>query len=594
MPAAQHGTSAVVTAPAASPDENSGADDPITTVAEGMQAPAPDTLRSLQPETLAPAAVPDTGAIADMQQAQAPDALSLRTIQTPQAQGRATVAEQSGALETPIPETAVSLDTDPPQPDEPLADTLSNPTPRDADAALKQDVAPDVMTDIAVLEVPDLVGEQGPMSSDPVPDVPVTYGTFGMDTALDLDTRDADEPAKSLPTAKVEPQIHVEKAPVVAAISDQPLQAPAAIYAAGAINPQADHTFETGSADPLSAPDVPGKVSLFKDSVNAQVEADVSVTGPVEALLPESVATLEMAIAPAPSLPALQPLGGVAPSEAAVVPSETIAPPVQDRGSHTVLVNRLPSLGGGTNPAQTGEEPAGDTADAEALRRPFELFAADFENPTAKPLMAVVLMDTGAGFTSVEAGLAILQELRFPISIAVDVRQPDATPRMRAYRNAGFEVLAAVDLPLGATAKDAEMNLSMVLQDAPEALGVLEGVETGVQTTADAGRQVAEILAQTGHGLVTQNRGLNSVQKLAARQGVPSGVVFRDFDSQDQTMIAMRRFLDQAAFRAGQAGGVIMLGRLKEETVRALAVWASQDRASTVALAPVSAVLTPR
>ena len=53
----------------------------------------------------------------------------------------------------------------------------------------------------------------------------------------------------------------------------------------------------------------------------------------------------------------------------------------------------------------------------------------------------------------------------------------------------------------------------------------------------------------------------------------------------------MRRFLDQAAFRAAQEGGVVMMGRLQAETISALLIWGLADRASRVALVPVSAVL---
>ncbi len=54
----------------------------------------------------------------------------------------------------------------------------------------------------------------------------------------------------------------------------------------------------------------------------------------------------------------------------------------------------------------------------------------------------------------------------------------------------------------------------------------------------------------------------------------------------------IRRFLDQAAFKAGQEGAVIMLGRLRPDTISALLLWGLQDRANSVALVPVSAVLT--
>ena len=81
------------------------------------------------------------------------------------------------------------------------------------------------------------------------------------------------------------------------------------------------------------------------------------------------------------------------------------------------------------------------------------------------------------------------------------------------------------------------------------------------------------------------------MQKLAARKGVPSAVVFRDFDGAGQTPDTIRRFLDQAAFRADQEGVVIMLGRVRPETISALLVWGLQDRASRVALSPLSAAL---
>lgn len=53
----------------------------------------------------------------------------------------------------------------------------------------------------------------------------------------------------------------------------------------------------------------------------------------------------------------------------------------------------------------------------------------------------------------------------------------------------------------------------------------------------------------------------------------------------------MRRFLDQAAFKARQEEGVVMLGRLRADTVSALLLWGLQDRANSVALVPVSALL---
>lgn len=87
------------------------------------------------------------------------------------------------------------------------------------------------------------------------------------------------------------------------------------------------------------------------------------------------------------------------------------------------------------------------------------------------------------------------------------------------------------------------------------------------------------------------SKGLNTAQKLALREGVPTGLIFRDFDSAGQKPEVIRRFLDQAASRAGQYGEVIMLGRVRSETILALVLWSLQDRTEQVELAPISAVL---
>ena len=162
---------------------------------------------------------------------------------------------------------------------------------------------------------------------------------------------------------------------------------------------------------------------------------------------------------------------------------------------------------------------------------------------------------------------------------------------MEVYRAEGFEVLAMVDLPEAAEPSDAETTLAVAFQRMPQVVGVLEGVGAGLQPNRDVADQVTEILAQGGYGLVSQDKGLNTMPKLAVKEGVPASPIFRDFDSKDQTPTVIRRFLDQAAFKAGIEGSVIMLGRMRPETISALLVWGLQDRANQVALAPISAVL---
>ncbi len=227
-------------------------------------------------------------------------------------------------------------------------------------------------------------------------------------------------------------------------------------------------------------------------------------------------------------------------------------------------------------------------ADDSAPPPPLERFAAPFENPEGKPPMAIILIDDGQSPITHKA----LADFPYPLNFAVDADWPGATAAAARYRAAGFEVLAMVDLPEGATAADVEVAMQSHLAAVPEAVAVMEGTRTGLQVSREAIRQLIPILKESGHGLVLFSRGLDTAEKLIAREGVPVATVFRDFDGKGQNATVIRRFLDQAAFKANQERrGVIMVGRLRAETVSALLLWGLQDRASSVALAPVSAIL---
>ncbi|MCZ7675686.1 MAG: divergent polysaccharide deacetylase family protein [Roseovarius sp.] len=245
-----------------------------------------------------------------------------------------------------------------------------------------------------------------------------------------------------------------------------------------------------------------------------------------------------------------------------------------------VTTGRLPAV----TDAPATAEPEPEPATAPALER----FAAPFENPEGKPVMAIVLIDDGTSPVSFEA----LADFPYPISYAIDAGWPGAAEAARNYRAAGLEVLALVDLPEGAGARDTEVAMQSYLRAVPPAVAVMEGVGTGLQSSREAAAQLVPILQDAGLGLVLFSEGLDTTRKLIAREGVPVASVFRDFDAEGQNARVIRRFLDQAAFRAAQEeGGVVMVGRLRAETVSALLLWGLQDRAGSVALAPVSAVL---
>lgn len=241
-----------------------------------------------------------------------------------------------------------------------------------------------------------------------------------------------------------------------------------------------------------------------------------------------------------------------------------------------------------TAEAEVPTPPGDATAEgaADALRTPFEANAQPYKAQDSRPLMSIVLIDDADAI-----GAEALAEFPYPLTFAIDPNDPKAAEKMKTRRAAGFEVLILADLPREAAPQDAETAMAVWLKSLPLAVGVLEGVETGFQGNRPLADQMVVAIEGAGLGMVMQNSGLNTVQKLALRDGLASGVVFRDFDGAGQNPRAIRRFLDQAAFRARQEGAVIMLGRLRPETISALLLWGLQDRASQVGLAPVSAGL---
>jgi len=255
--------------------------------------------------------------------------------------------------------------------------------------------------------------------------------------------------------------------------------------------------------------------------------------------------------------------------------------PLTERNAAGVRTVRL---SGDPKPEKTPE--AGGTQENANLS-PLQANGEGFENLDNRPLMAIVLIDDDTSL-----GIEALSEFPYPLSFAIDPGDPDAAAKMARHRAAGFEVVLIADLPRLATAQDAETTLSVWLNELPDTVALMEGTGTGIQGNRDLSGQVTEIADQRGLGLIMQARGLNTAFKLAARDGVPAALVFRDFDGAGQSPVVMRRFLDQAAFRAGQNGGVVMLGRLRPDTISALLIWGLQDRATRVALSPVSALLT--
>lgn len=449
--------------------------------------------------------------------------------------------------------------------------------------------------DVVIVVVPEPVAEPMPepqsegVPEGDKPDVAVSEGEGEAAAAEELQAENTPDAAPDAESGKMA-ETEVEQAP-------EPAPAPAPLVALD-IDAAASVTLPDAAAPDIALDDpiLPNPMALAPMEPSApdtlaietqtapRVQADADIAAP-------ATPTPDTDIATAPSAPDAQPTE----TPADVVfgaPDErtdgrpTIGTPaaITSERDTGVTINRLPT-------ALSGEQVARD-AQAAVQGPAITRFGQSFANPDDKPLMSVLLMDVGSDLLGGEVGIAALRSFPYPLSFAVDVSLPDAAERMKIYRDEGFEVLAMVDLPQGAQPSDAETTLAVAFSRLPEVIGVLEGLGAGLQPDRATADQVTAILGQGGYGLVTQDKGLNTMPKLAVKEGVPAAPVFRDFDSKGQTSTVIRRFLDQAAFKAGIEGSVIMMGRMRPETISALLVWGLQDRASQVALAPISAVLT--
>ena len=133
--------------------------------------------------------------------------------------------------------------------------------------------------------------------------------------------------------------------------------------------------------------------------------------------------------------------------------------------------------------------------------------------------------------------------------------------------------------------------MPVLLDKLPEAVAIMETPDAALQGSREVISQVSEYLGDSGHGMLLFPKGLNTAQKVAAKEGVPSATVFRDFDNKGQNASTIKRFLSHAALKAESEGGVVMVGRLRADTISALLLWGLQERGDRLELVPVSVML---
>lgn len=412
--------------------------------------------------------------------------------------------------------------------------------------------------------------------AEPVPDVESGDTPAPADPAMseDLPEPIVTETDLNAPLTEAEPTPEIAEAPQQPEPAAEIEEAPTPDVTPDAV-PESDAPTQPDVADAEPAPDAESMPAPQPDANEAEPEMDLAD------IVPENL--------PAPAAPDTSPDR----TERAPVVSDVAPelPPVQPE---------VVDLNDSESPEPGLPEPAGNLIDARraaAAERgldladdvlPLSVYSTDFSNPSDRPLMSIVLIDT----PGTALGPQVLRDFPYPLTVAIDALAPDALQRMQAYRDAGFEVLATANFPQGAGPTDAEVALGAIFGAVPEAIGLLEADDASLQQSRELTDQVTAVLADSGYGLVLQPKGLNTAQKVAVQEGVPAASIFRDLDGKDQNADVIRRFLDNAAFRARQAEeGVVVLTRLRPETISALLIWALQDRASQVALAPVSAVL---
>ncbi len=424
-------------------------------------------------------------------------------------------------------------------------------------------------------------------------------------------------PASSAPdaTAEIAPQPAPETAPATTTV-DLPNAADETDLRIAAL-PTTEAPEAPGDTAP-SAPAVPESVTRAPDVAPATAPEIDTGTDSTITLNPEAQPeTTEVAAAPsatAPSAEAQPQVETEAPAAAVVTGSNGVAteettPQVielepSDATLPGAVASSLPRIGDAptfkrpgssedsTDVAALAPEPT-EEAPTEAAEVAVETDTvpavernrAAFTAPDGAGLIAVVLLHEGG----LQESMPTSGSLPVPLTVAIPAGAGDAADAAKTYRDAGYEVVLIPNLPPRATAKDVEVSLPVNLQAIPQAVAIMDAGTGGFQDDRGATESVVATLSESGHGLLTWPKGLNTAQKLADQEGIPSATVFRQLVAGSPGAVV--RALDQAAFRARQEGGIVVVAEGNLTILNGLAEWAADERRDT-ALAPLSAVLS--
>ena len=224
-----------------------------------------------------------------------------------------------------------------------------------------------------------------------------------------------------------------------------------------------------------------------------------------------------------------------------------------------------------------------------AYGKAIDLYARDKISDEGKPKLSIVLLTDQLS----EIDPNLLQVLPIPVTFAIDPVNPTADTLLISLREREQEAVILADLPPEAAVQDVDSALTALVDLLPQTVGVIERQAGALQQSRDVMLHVPEVLNRTGHGLVVYEKGFNTLAKEAGKAGTPVATIYRNLDDADQNERAIRRFLDGAAFRAANSPSepIVILARLRRETMSAIRIWALQDRAHKTAVVPVSQLM---
>lgn len=424
---------------------------------------------------------------------------------------------------------------------------------------------------------------------------PITTETLPLADAAPDDNPQADTSGQAPPQAG-----QAEVLPEAPSAQDGTVQTPGSdnVTVADAVRPATPSGNTDAPATPVEPPAPQGNANVTApEPAESDAAAQVSGVDEDQPQIAEAATPEAPQSDASPIVDFSNPTVVATPEEAVeIAPTETddtvaaVSEGVEDTQPQTVVVGQLPTVqdddAAVTQPdlAQPAPEDEAFPPGTPALVRHARAFDGD-----GRPLISIILITDARG--ELEMGGAALP---FPVTYAIDGSSFAARGLMEKARAQDQEVVALAPLPATVTAEDVNTSFEVYLKRLDQAVAVMDEIQASFQLDREVASAVAYQADRDGHGIITYPRGLNSGVQVAEREGVPVALVFREFDSAGQDRAAMKRFLDQAAFRAGQESGVILVGHDRPETVAALLEWRLGTRAETVTMAPVSAILRNR